>query len=689
MSDIEKNLHAERPSSGPELALKVQRLIQPEALKQKQPWMWSPGIGADVWEMFCACIAGDLEKVQRLMNEDPALVRSHYEYRTPLYFAVRENHLAVAGFLLDHGADPLRLGNVLEVARDRGHVEMERLLESRYAALHGASPRGEAVATAIRERDLEKARRLLDASPELLHAGDGRSNQPIHWAVMTRQLDMIDELLGRGADINARRQDGARPLQLTNGDYHYRGWRDVPDDVATTPDDVYRHLVSRGAHVDIGMAAAKGDLQRVEELLDQDPSLANRISEYNSYYLGCGAPMKNAAAGGHIEVVKLLLERGADPNLPEEGIAPRGHALYSAVYNRHYEIAKLLLEHGAYPNPEVESSADAVWIAIRNGDRRMIELLASYGAAWEIGLPLEGSLTYADIAATGLKRPVKILAYYGDVETAAPLFESHPALADDPDALQGAAGNGHEEFVRLLLRYQPELAERVTISRPREMAALLFEHGMDPNRPDWLRITPLHRFAEHGDVESAALFIDHGADLEARDEELSSTPLGYAAKHGRARMVEFLLRCGAKPVLPDDPPWATPLAWATRRGQDDIVRLLTEHEKRGSLPARALEEYEGLARDLVEAYGSGEERAFRRIIEHFRIGRPLTWDRPPLPERVARLRRHVRERLGRRSGAEAGPGRETLALADAQLLIARADGFESWAQLARHISPSP
>lgn len=108
------------------------------------------------------------------------------------------------------------------------------------------------------------------------------------------------------------------------------------------------------------MAAAKADLTRVQELLDDDPSLVNRVSDYNSYYLGCGAPLKSAAATGQIEIVKLLLARGADPNLPEEGIAPRGHALYSAVANGHVEIAKLLLEHGAYPNVEVESSADTV-----------------------------------------------------------------------------------------------------------------------------------------------------------------------------------------------------------------------------------------------------------------------------------------------------------------------------------------
>ena len=42
-------------------------------------------------------------------NADPSLVRSHYEYRTPLSFAVRENQIDIAAFLLDHGADPLAL----------------------------------------------------------------------------------------------------------------------------------------------------------------------------------------------------------------------------------------------------------------------------------------------------------------------------------------------------------------------------------------------------------------------------------------------------------------------------------------------------------------------------------------------------------------------------------------------------
>jgi ankyrin repeat protein len=539
-------------------------MIQPEVLKKNAPLKWSPGNGTDVWDMFCACIAGDLDAVKRLVEKDSAIVRCQHVYRTPLYFAVRENRVPVAAYLLEHGADPLSLAvndTLPDICRDRGYSEMQSVLESNLATKHGASPRGEVVAAAIRERSLPKVRGLLDAAPELLHAGDERSNQPIHWAVMTRQIDMIDELLARGADINAARYDGARPIQLTNGDYYFRGWRDVPKDWPTTPSQVLAHLRTRGAYCDICTACHIGDLARVRELLDEDPQLANRTNEYVTYYLGSGAPLKNAAANGHLEIVKLMLARGADPNLPEEGIAPNGHALYSAVANRHYDVAKLLLEHGAYPNAEVESSADALSRAILNSDAPMIELLCSYGAA----------------------RGVHLMAYYNDVQTAAAVFAANPALADDADALAGAASEGHEAFVRLMLRYQPDLPKRIEFpawsvgAKTRELNELLFQHGMNPSQPDWLLITPLHQFARKGDMENAIIFIDHGADLAARDEDICSTPLGWAAKFGQKQMVELLLARGAKPNLPDDPPWATPLAWANRRGHGEIAELLAQH----------------------------------------------------------------------------------------------------------------
>ena len=93
-------------------------MIQPEALKKDERLPWSTGSGVDVWEMFRACVAGDLPTVERLVGKDPALVRSHHAYRTPLYFAVRENRIDVAAFLLERGADPFGLAVERQPARD-------------------------------------------------------------------------------------------------------------------------------------------------------------------------------------------------------------------------------------------------------------------------------------------------------------------------------------------------------------------------------------------------------------------------------------------------------------------------------------------------------------------------------------------------------------------------------------------
>src|SRR5688572_9768605 len=255
---------------------------------------------------------------------------------------------------------------------------MERLLVDTLDTRFNASVKGEAIGLALRKRQLKTVGKLLDAEPDLLNKGDKRSNQPIHWATMTRQPEAIDGLVRRGADINARRMDGARPIHLTNGDYFYRGWRDVSRFWRVTPAAVMAHLTARGAHIDLPTACHTGNIARVRELLGQDPTLANTLGEHEGYYLGAGAPLSNAAAVGRMDIVQLLLDHGADPNLPEEQVAPKGKALYSAVSNGHYEIAKLLLERGAFPNPPVESSGDALWWSQeRRPDKRMEQLLLS------------------------------------------------------------------------------------------------------------------------------------------------------------------------------------------------------------------------------------------------------------------------------------------------------------------------
>ncbi len=468
------------------------RMLQPAELKSDQKLLWSPGRGTDVWALIQACVSGDLETVQALIAKDASLARAHYDYRKPLYFAVRENGIDVVRFLLEHDRNPLDLwvdDDPLEIARDRGYTEMEQLLTHTLETRFNASPKGEPVALALRNHDLTQMRELLDAQPELVATGDRRSNQPIHWATITRQLDAIDELLRRGADINARRMDNARPIHLTNGDYFFRGWRDVPRHWPVTPAHVMAHLKACGAFIDLPTACHTGDIERVRELLQQDRSLANKTGEHEGYYLGAGAPLSNAAAVGRMDIVQVLLDHGADPNLPEEQFAPKGKALYSAVYHGHYEIAKLLLERGAFPNPPVESSGDALWVSREwRPDKRMEQLLLSYG-----GTPPQEHRE-----------------------------EDWPTRAHN------------------WLRISPlhEAARKGDVGEAKK----LLESGADLTaRDEHLRSTPLAWAAKYGQLEMVKFLLRRGAPKSLPDDPPWATPLAWAVRRGHDKVAELLV----------------------------------------------------------------------------------------------------------------------------------------------------
>src|SRR5258708_32456962 len=58
----------------------------------------------------------------------------------------------------------------------------------------------------------------------------------------------------------------------------------------------------------------------------------------------------------------------------------------------------------------------------------------------------------------------------------------------------------------------------------------LLDRGLDPNRPDWLCKTFLHVCAENGDRSVAAVFLDAGADINAREVEFQGTPLAATVR---------------------------------------------------------------------------------------------------------------------------------------------------------------
>jgi ankyrin repeat protein len=102
---------------------------------------------------------------------------------------------------------------------------------------------------------------------------------------------------------------------------------------------------------------------------------------------------------------------------------------------------------------------------------------------------------------------------------------------------------------------------------------MLVAHGARVNVRNKSGATPLHTAALGGDSEVVKLLLDHGAEINARDQESGATPLSYAASLGRGEVVELLLARGADLTLRNTR-GQTPLDLAEENNQKEISDLL-------------------------------------------------------------------------------------------------------------------
>lgn len=153
--------------------------------------------------------------------------------------------------------------------------------------------------------------------------------------------------------------------------------------------DVARMLVERGAPVSFGEACALGDEARVAEMLANDPrALDGRTADGFP-------PMAMAVFFGHGALARRLIERGADVNAAA-GNAQRVAAAHAAAARCDHETMRLLLERGADPNARQQLDYTPLHGAASRGDVEMAKLLLAHGAHRDA----KGSdgMTAADVA---------------------------------------------------------------------------------------------------------------------------------------------------------------------------------------------------------------------------------------------------------------------------------------------------
>jgi uncharacterized protein len=295
---------------------------------------------------------------------------------------------------------------------------------------------------------------------------------------------------------------------------------------------------------DILTASYKGDLVTVKTMIDECPELI--YAQYNYT-----PPIHFAVREGHTDLVKFLLNNGAlDPTYRTYPFLE--NLLTVAQEREHNEIAQLLEDY--YKHPE------ACKFKGDNG-----EILYNRS---ETAQAFQEAVNKADIP-----RVQKIL-------------EEHPGYALDDTFFWGEgvllfpAKENNRELMELLMSYGAKVPKILKWAQfyyfeRYDSAVFLMEKGMDANTMSWHHVTLLHDMAQKGELQKARLLIEHGADINAVDEEYQSTPLGMAVRWGHKDMVAYLLQQGADPNK-SGAAWSAPLAWAKKKGFSDIESTLQQ-----------------------------------------------------------------------------------------------------------------
>ncbi len=384
-------------------------------------------------------------------------------------------------------------------------------------------------ATDPESRELERLRRMLVNSPDLIDAPQGENKEtPLQTAARLDHGRVVEFLLSQRVDPKGGAQDRP-PLHLAAGAGHKR-LVELLLKAGVPPDQL-----DKSGMTPLHWAVRAGRSQVVQSLLASGARPSIRFQGSMSFQ---DTPLGIAVVQGNRLSVELLV--GAGASLNEEAARDRGPYSYSplllALKNRDGAMAQRLLELGADPtlvigerNPLLEAIA---WAPVELLDRlvggrsKLPESLASQGPSL-----LEGA----------------IKAFRPD---GVDWLLAHGVSADESN------GDGRTPLHHLVYRKQSSLSPDQRSSQLKIADALLKAHA-DPNRPDRQGQTPLGNAAFEGWVPGVERLLQSGGNpntLFGDGQPLIHALLGWLMdqpsappKTQQEGVIDLLLTRGADP----------------------------------------------------------------------------------------------------------------------------------------------
>jgi ankyrin repeat protein len=340
---------------------------------------------------------------------------------TALYWVAPTSHTAMVELLLDRGAD-------VDVKNIRGTT-----------SLHCAAQDG-----------TEEIMQLLVTKCQDINARDLNEWTPLHGASLMGRHGMVQLLLSYGADANAEDKDGWTPLHAAALRAHETTKAVLLEN--TSDGEEILHYVAEQRRGEGTRVAMEVRAERKEYYVAAASGIRELIVsgrfEAVCMWLAAGSdvneiggirrwtPLSTAAAWGQNEIVRLLLEKGADIEAVDRR---QTRALHYAAENGDEDIVKILLEKHADIKAKDDQGRTALFWA-RKPD--VVRVLINYGA---------------DVNEQTYQKWTRLIlaAHNGEEEIARCLLNAG-ARTETKDAygmtpLLRAVGSGHSSIVRLLL----------------------------------------------------------------------------------------------------------------------------------------------------------------------------------------------------------------------------------------------